>query len=71
MNISQVASKKKIKRKSKSKQKSIKRKSSKRGLNDTMMEVEDKREDPDYTPMWYHKDIKVTRERKVYIMISL
>ena len=51
MNISQVASKKKIKRKSKSKQKSIKRKSSKRGLNDTMMEVEDKREDPDYTPM--------------------
>ena len=29
----------------------MKRKSSKRGLNDTMMEVEDKKEDPDYTPM--------------------
>ena len=29
----------------------MKRKSSKRGLNDTMMEVENTREDPDYTPI--------------------
>ena len=29
----------------------MKRKSSKKGLNDTMMEVEEKIDDPDYTPI--------------------